>query len=421
MFAQDLQGRSLFQKGFTSTALDSESLARLKHICQQALHKFTANGSSTSSPQPESSQQETLVIRLEERELQWELVLFPIQEDDRTVALGGIVVEQLQIQREELGKDNSCHYTASTDYMTDDLTDMSDDNDHSENQQMKEAVRESEERHLTLFQNMKQGVVYHAADGHTTAANESALRLLGLAMDQMLGKSPMDPQWRFIYEDGSTIPVEKFPAVIALSGTPVTNMILGVRRKENDICWVQLDAMPRFRPGKDKPYEAHTIITDIAEAKQVELNLRMAKEKAEQADHLKSAFLAIASHEMRTPLNGIMGHLDLVLSTGLDDEHRQENLEDLRGAMHSGNLLVSILQDILDLSKTEAGELDIMHNQFSLKDMIGDSMKLGEACCRHRKKGQIELFHVIETGISDAICGDHFRLQQGTNSAGVNL
>ena len=171
----------------------------------------------------------------------------------------------------------------------------------SERCQMQEMVRETEERHQTLFESMNQGVIYHGADGTTLKANQSALRILGLSMDQMLGKTPMDPRWRFCYENGDTIPVEEYPAVVALRGKHITNMVMGVynRAAEGNIYWVQLDAVPRFRPGEDKPYQALVIFNDITKSKQIERDLSRAKDKAEEADQLKSAFLATMSHEIR--------------------------------------------------------------------------------------------------------------------------
>lgn len=76
---------------------------------------------------------------------------------------------------------------------------------------------------------------------------------------------------------------------------------------------------------------------------------------------------SLFSHSSRTPLNGIMGHIDLILSNALDEESREENLEGLQVAMDSGKLLLSIIQDILDLSKIEAGQLDLIaaHSQFA--------------------------------------------------------
>ena len=171
---------------------------------------------------------------------------------------------------------------------------------HSEKYTLDEALRESEERHRTLFENMTQGVIYHAADGRVTDANQAALRFLGLTKDQILGKEPMDPQWRFVYHDGSTIPVEEYPAVVALQGRRVESMTFGVYNTlVEDINWIKLDAVPRFRPGEDTPYEAYTIFSDMTEEVTMKKRLLRAKEKAEEADQLKSAFLATMSHEIR--------------------------------------------------------------------------------------------------------------------------
>lgn len=171
---------------------------------------------------------------------------------------------------------------------------------HSENYTLDEALRESEERHRTLFENMTQGVVYHAADGRVTDANQAALRFLGLTKEQLLGKEPMDPLWKFVYHDGSTIPVEEYPAVVALQGKKVESMTFGVYNTlVEDINWIKLDAVPRFRPGEDTPYQAYTIFSDTTEEETMKKRLLQAKEKAEEADQLKSAFLATMSHEIR--------------------------------------------------------------------------------------------------------------------------
>ena len=288
--------------------------------------------------------------------------------------------------------------------------------DRQEDVSMKEQIRETEERHLTLFENMKQGVVYHHKDGSTIAANASALRILGLTMDQMLGKKPMDPQWRFVRPDGSSLPVEQYPAVVALSGKPVTGMKFGVYHcVDKKIRWVCLDAMPRFRPGETTPYQAYTIFSDVTESKETELELLRAKQKAEEADQLKSAFLACMSHEIRTPLNGIIGSLDLILSTDLKLENKDENLDCLQTAMNSANLLIAIIQDVLDLSKIEAGQLDILTHPFSIREVMKSCLGLADSLRVQKKKHNVKLLSemVDSDSIAERIYGDKYRIQQG--------
>ena len=112
-----------------------------------------------------------------------------------------------------------------------------------------------------------------------------------------------------------------------------------------------------------------------------------------------------------------MGHLELALSNGLSEKSHDENLEGLEVAMDSCKLLISIIQDILDLSKIEAGQLDILQNPISIRTMLENTMKLANAYRIQRKKTEIKLLSEIvdETSVSDRIYGDQFRLQQGTN------
>ena len=108
-----------------------------------------------------------------------------------------------------------------------------------------------------------------------------------------------------------------------------------------------------------------------------------------------------------------MGHIDLILSNALDVESREENLEGLQVAMDSGKLLLSIIQDILDLSKIEAGQLDIDRCSFSVRDMMQNTMKLANGFRMQRKKDQIKLSASVDDTIDDLIVGDEFRVQQG--------
>ena len=131
--------------------------------------------------------------------------------------------------------------------------------------QTEDALRKSEEKYRTLFETMAQGIVYQDADGKIVSANPAAERILGLTLDQMQGRTSMDPRWRAIHEDGSDFPGETHPAMVALrTGKEVRNVVMGVfdpkRGKHN---WININAVPQFRSGETKPFQVYTTFEDI--------------------------------------------------------------------------------------------------------------------------------------------------------------
>ena len=144
-----------------------------------------------------------------------------------------------------------------------------------------EALRESEEKYRTLFETMAQGVVYQAADGRITSANPAAERILGLTLDQMQGRTSMDPRWKAIHEDGSAFPGETHPSMVALkSGKEVRNVVMGVFNPLYDeYRWININAVPQFKSGEDKPYQVYTTFDDITERERAEEALQESEEE----------------------------------------------------------------------------------------------------------------------------------------------
>jgi signal transduction histidine kinase/DNA-binding response OmpR family regulator len=141
------------------------------------------------------------------------------------------------------------------------------------------------------------------------------------------------------------------------------------------------------------------------EREQVTAALVHAKDAAEQANRAKSEFLANMSHEIRTPMNGIIGMTELALNTPLSTVQRDY----LQTVHRSAELLLVILNDVLDFSKIEAGKLQMESIDFSLRQMLDDTLK-PFALRAHEKK--CELMVDIRSQVPDALVGDPHRLRQ---------
>ncbi len=130
-----------------------------------------------------------------------------------------------------------------------------------------------------------------------------------------------------------------------------------------------------------------------------------AQQHAEQANAAKSAFLASMSHEIRTPLNGILGMLDLLAGGELSGDHR----EMVRVGLGAGRVLLTIINDILDLSKIEAGQIDLDNHAFALRDTLRDVLQL--FALRAQDKG-LELWIHYPGELLERFVGDPVRLGQ---------
>jgi PAS domain S-box-containing protein len=138
------------------------------------------------------------------------------------------------------------------------------------------ALAESEGKFRRLFEKMAQGVVYQDAAGRIFDANPAAESLLGLTLDQMQGRTSVDPRWRAVRSDGSDFPGELHPAMEALrTSAPVYNVTMGVYHPLRDTYrWILINAEPVFKSAESKPFQVYTTFTDITDLKQSETTLR---------------------------------------------------------------------------------------------------------------------------------------------------
>jgi two-component system, sensor histidine kinase and response regulator len=189
----------------------------------------------------------------------------------------------------------------------------------------------------------------------------------------------------------------------SLQGHPV-ELDFRIVRPDRAIRWIQARSFPVL-DSSGKFVRLVGVAEDVTEQRRVLDEIRAAQEAAEAASRVKSEFLANMSHEIRTPMNGIQGMIELVLDTDLS----HEQLEYMNMARFSAESLLTLLNDILDYSKIEAGKLEIDSIDFKLRDCLGDAIKM--LSLRAHEKG-LELACDVGAAVPDELIGDPGRVRQ---------
>ncbi len=269
-------------------------------------------------------------------------------------------------------------------------------------QASQERLQEIEQFYRSVLERAPDGLMVVGGDGVICLANEQCEKLFGYTRDELVGLSvealvpdnirPRHPDLReSFHRDPST---RAMGAKHDLHG----------RRKDGSLFPVDIGLSPV--PARDGAgIQVAVSIRDVSERKQAEVELKTAKQKAEEATRLKSMFLANMSHEIRTPMNAIIGLSHLALKTALNAKQR-----DYISKVHNaGTSLLAIINDILDVSKIEAGKLDIETTDFRLDDIISSVTTVTGQ--KATDKG-LELLAHIAPGIPQFLLGDPLRLGQ---------
>jgi len=294
--------------------------------------------------------------------------------------------------------------------------------DISERKQAEKALQESEQKYRELVEHANSIILHWTRDGRITFLNEFGQRFFGYSAEEIIGRHVIGTIVPVTESDGRdlTILMEQ----IRLDPIAFERNINENMRRNKERVWIAWTNRI-MHDTQGRVAEILSIGTDITELKQAEKTIRelntglerrvaertaelaVAMDSAQAADRIKSAFLASMSHELRTPLNSIIGFTGMVLQ-GLAGPLNEEQTKQLGMVRGSARHLLDLINDILDISKIEAGQFNIMSENFDLRGSIEKTVQIISPMAN---KKNILLHSRIEDNISD-MRGDQRRVEQ---------
>ena len=272
--------------------------------------------------------------------------------------------------------------------------------DVTERHQMEEQLAYERDLLNAILENVPDRIFIKDTESRFIKGSAALARRLGLeSVDEMIGKNDYDfhpaDQAKDFHEDEQRV---------ILTGKPLVNKVEKQTDSSGRPIWASVTKVP-FTNRTGIVTGIIGISRDITALKLAEQESGRARDLALEAAQMKAQFLAVMSHEIRTPMNGIIGMIDLLLDSDLSDEQRE-----YAGTVRtSADALLEILNDILDLTKIEAGRLELEKEKFSIRQVVEEAVELHAL---RAESNDIELNCHIPAELDGHFRGDAGRLRQ---------
>lgn len=235
----------------------------------------------------------------------------------------------------------------------------------------------------SVLQHLNAGVVAHAADTRIRVCNPMACEILGLTMDQMIGVKAPDPQWMFLREDGSTMPLDEYPVSLVLQTRSVLkNLVVGVNRPaKGDVVWALCNGFP-VMDDEGELQLAIITFTDITSLRQAEEEREKLEAQLRQALKMEAIgrLAGGVAHDFNNILTGITGYAELVLASLGEDHPQYGDVEEIhksgkRAAELTSQLLSFARKQIIDPRVIQPNEI-LSQSEKMLRRIIGEDVEL---------------------------------------------
>lgn len=270
--------------------------------------------------------------------------------------------------------------------------------DITERKLTEQGLRANEEKYRSIITNMNLGLLEVDTDERIQFINNSFCEMSGYMADELIGRKASE---LFVRSENAEIMESKND--LRKKGMSDAYEI-AVKNKRGELKWWLISGAPRF-DDKGQLIGSIGIHLDITQQKNLEYELIEAREQAEQSARSQEMFLANMSHEIRTPLNAIMGMSRELQKTSLNQQQKSY----LEAVNSAGEQLLVVINDILDISKIQAGKLHIENIGFRLRE-IGDRV-MQVMSHRAEEKG-ISLVCTTDARVHPVLIGDPYRLNQ---------
>jgi PAS domain S-box-containing protein len=305
--------------------------------------------------------------------------------------------------------------------------------DITERRQAEKALRDSEQRFRNLIESTSDWIWEVNTDGIYTYVSPKVKDLLGYEPEELIGKTPFD----LMPPDEAKRTSEEFRAIVE-SKKPFERLENTNLHKDGRLVVIETNGVPFFdTDGQFCGYRG--IDRDITNRKQVEeelkkyrghleelvkqrtseleektVELEQANIRLQEVDRLKSVFLASMSHELRTPLNSIIGFTGIILQ-GMSGEVNEEQAKQLTMVKNSASHLLSLINDVLDISKIEAGRVELSLEEFSPNNVVREVV---ETLSPTANQKSLDLLTEVPEGIT--LFSDRKRVKQVLMNLGSN-